>query len=177
MLLIYITYLTYYTKLKSQGKLVADHPVLKKLILLKTLLERIKSIDIKLKSQIDRLVRQSEEIEENKKNQGNEAYRLRSQILNEEENDDNNEGDEEGNIEEDENEKENKKKVMKYKVQKNMMEYFETKSENKKKNKKLEKMKEKIRNSEYFEDLKNKLGDNPLEVKSHLTEIVNLNVK
>jgi len=47
----------------------------------------------------------------------------------------------------------------------------------KKKNKKLEKMKEKIRNSEYFEDLKNKLGDNPLEVKSHLTEIVNLNVK
>ena len=169
MLLIYITCLSYYTKLKSEGKDISNHPVLKKLIHLKTMLERIKTIDIKLKSQIDRLVRQSEETDDTRTNQANEAYRLRSQILNEEEE---NEEKEEEVEQEKENNEESKRKVLKYKVQKNMMEYFETKSENKKKNKKLEKMKERIRNSEYFEDLKNKLGDNPLEVKSHFTEIV-----
>ena len=157
--------------LKLQGKPIHNHPVIKKLIYLKTLLERTKSIDIKLKTQIDRLVKQSEDNASNPNNTNNETYRLRSQILNEEENESN----EEDNQEEEEVNKDvNKKKDLKYKVQKNMMEYFETSTENKKKKKKLEKSKEKIRNSEYFEDLKNKLGDNPIEVKSSLTEIVKL---
>ena len=161
MLLIYITYLAYYSKLKIEGKTINDHPVIRKLIYLKTMLERTKSIDIKLKTQIDRLVKLSEESAENPSNANNETYRLRSQILNSEENDEITDN--------------SKKKDLKYKVQKNMMEYFETSNENKKKQKKLEKMKEKIRNSEYYEDMKNKLGDAPLEVRSHLNEVVRNN--
>ena len=132
MLLIYITYLAYYSKLKIEGKTINDHPVIRKLIYLKTMLERTKSIDIKLKTQIDRLVKLSEESAENPSNANNETYRLRSQILNSEENEENEE------IEDDNDEitDNSKKKDLKYKVQKNMMEYFETSNENKKKQKK-----------------------------------------
>jgi len=63
------------------------------------------------------------------------------------------------------------KKSLKYKVQKNLLDYFETHNETKKKNKKLEKKKERLRDSEYFDEFKNKFEDNPIEVKHRSTEL------
>jgi len=61
---------------------------------------------------------------------------------------------------------------MKYKVKKNFQEFFETNEDNKKRQKKLSKLKEKIKNSEYYNNLKEEFTDNPKEYKSETTHVV-----
>jgi len=49
--------LSYYILLNTQGKSVQDHPVIKKLISIKTSLARLKPLDKKLQPEINQLLR------------------------------------------------------------------------------------------------------------------------
>ena len=57
LLLSYCTNLCFYFHLKTAGQRVADHPVIAQLIEQRALLEKIKPLEVKLKYQIDKLVR------------------------------------------------------------------------------------------------------------------------
>ncbi|KAJ9065447.1 hypothetical protein DSO57_1019626 [Entomophthora muscae] len=59
LLLDYMTNLSFYSLLKAQGKSVEGHPVILKLIELRTHIEKLKPVEAKLKYQIDKLVRAS----------------------------------------------------------------------------------------------------------------------
>jgi len=177
MLLIYSIYMTYYALLKSQGKLINSHPVIKKLIYLKYLIEKTKNIDTKLKPQIDKLIKLAESVNEdeekdNKRDQANsnlnigESKVYRPQLLDE---------DNEEDMEEDEgDDKKNakKNKNLKYKVESNLLDFYETKNEDKLRKTKIEKLKKKIRSSEMYKNLKNEASDNPLEFKNNNTRVV-----
>jgi hypothetical protein len=47
----------FYLLLKAQGKSVKDHPVIDEFIRIRTLLEKLKPIDAKLKNQVDKLIK------------------------------------------------------------------------------------------------------------------------
>ncbi|KAI9021447.1 Sas10/Utp3/C1D family-domain-containing protein [Phycomyces nitens] len=53
----YILQLTFYVHLKLSGKQVENHPVVKSLVELRVILDKMKPIEVKLKYQIDKLVR------------------------------------------------------------------------------------------------------------------------
>lgn len=57
MLLSYCTNLTFYMLLKSKGKSVRSHPVMRQLLELRYAMEKLRPLDGKLKYQIDRLVK------------------------------------------------------------------------------------------------------------------------
>ncbi len=57
LLLSYCQFLSYYILLKLEGQPVKDHPVIMKLIHIKTLIERLRPLDNKLQYQIDKLLR------------------------------------------------------------------------------------------------------------------------
>jgi hypothetical protein len=61
---------------------------------------------------------------------------------------------------------------MKYKVNKNFQEFFETSDDIKKRQKKITKLKEKIKNSDYYNSLKEEFTDAPKEYKSEGTHVV-----
>jgi len=135
LMLIYLTNIAFYSLLKSNGKLVDGHPVIKNLIYLKTLMEKTKIIDMKLKSQIERLLKLGEkEISEglntNKENETKKDLNdndYRPRIL---------DGEDEDNDEVENKIKEDRSK-MKYRVNKNMQEILNTTSENKNRQKKI----------------------------------------
>ena len=122
--------MTYYALLKSQGKLINSHPVIKKLIYLKYLIEKTKNIDTKLKPQIDKLIKLAEN-----ENEGNEGVGAKvgqagadskvykPQLLDEQ--------DEELDDEEEEEKQKKTKKNLKYKVESNFTDFYETKNEDK----------------------------------------------
>lgn len=180
-MLTYLTNLIFYSLLKTNGESIKNHDAIKKLVYCKTLLERSKVIDLKLKTQIDRLLKLGEkdikEYEENQteekkinlpiKNQNENNYRPR--ILDQEDDENEEIKSEEENQSVDENNAIDKKKL-KYKVQKNFQEFFETTEENKSRHKKIQKMKEKIRNSEYYKELKDSFMETPKEIQSHNSE-------
>jgi hypothetical protein len=49
--------INYYLLLKAEGKSVKEHPVMQSLLRIRTLLEKLRPLDKKLKYQIDKLVR------------------------------------------------------------------------------------------------------------------------
>jgi len=55
-LLMYCTHVVFYLLLKAEGKPVKDHPVIKQLVQLRLMLEKMKPIAAKLKYQIDKLL-------------------------------------------------------------------------------------------------------------------------
>ncbi len=57
LLLSYCSNISFYLLLKSKGESVKDHPVIEQLVKLRTILERIKPIEQKLKYQIDKLLK------------------------------------------------------------------------------------------------------------------------
>lgn len=57
LLLTYITHIVFYLLLKAEGQSVRDHPVIERLVEVRTMLERAKPIDSKMKYQINRLVK------------------------------------------------------------------------------------------------------------------------
>jgi U3 small nucleolar RNA-associated protein 3 len=57
LLLSYCTNLVFYMLLKSQGKSVRNHPVMRQLLDLRYVMEKLRSLDGKLKYQIDRLAK------------------------------------------------------------------------------------------------------------------------
>jgi len=57
LLLTYCQFLSVFIALKLEGKPVKDHPVINRLLHIKTLLERLRPLDQKLQYQIDKLVR------------------------------------------------------------------------------------------------------------------------
>lgn len=57
LLLSYCQFLSFFIVLKMEGRPVKDHPVIDKLIHIKTLLERLRPLDQKLQYQIDKLIR------------------------------------------------------------------------------------------------------------------------
>ena len=56
LLLNYCTNLTFYLYMKAQGKSVKDHPVIKQLLHLRTIMEKLQPIDKKLRYQIEKLL-------------------------------------------------------------------------------------------------------------------------
>jgi U3 small nucleolar ribonucleoprotein protein LCP5 len=60
MMLVYLTNLIMFSMLKTGGRDVDKSEITKKLVYLKTLLEKTKVIDLRLKSQIDKIIRISE---------------------------------------------------------------------------------------------------------------------
>ncbi|KAK6587915.1 hypothetical protein RS030_81432 [Cryptosporidium xiaoi] len=61
LLLMYIGYLCYYLVLKvSPGVDIKSHPILLRLVTLRTMIEKLKSIDVKLQPQIDRMIKLAE---------------------------------------------------------------------------------------------------------------------
>jgi len=57
--------MAFYALLKSQGKLISSHPVIKKLLYLKYLIDKSRGIDEKINPQIDKLLNLSEEVSGN----------------------------------------------------------------------------------------------------------------
>lgn len=57
LLLTYCQFLSVFITLKLEGKPVKDHPVINRLLHIKTLLERLRPLDLKLQYQIEKLVR------------------------------------------------------------------------------------------------------------------------
>eukprot|EP01114_Cavostelium_apophysatum_P013174 TRINITY_DN3127_c0_g1_i3.p1 TRINITY_DN3127_c0_g1~~TRINITY_DN3127_c0_g1_i3.p1 ORF type:complete len:612 (+),score=188.47 TRINITY_DN3127_c0_g1_i3:154-1989(+) len=57
LLLSYCTNICFYLLLKAEGKSVKDHPVIDQLVKLRTILEKIRPLDQKLKYQIDKLLK------------------------------------------------------------------------------------------------------------------------
>ena len=51
----YCSFLTFFLLLKMEGKSVKDHPVIERLVHIKTLFEKLKPLDQKLQYQIDKL--------------------------------------------------------------------------------------------------------------------------
>jgi hypothetical protein len=60
LLLSYCTNVVFYLYMKAQGRSVANHPVMKQLLKLRYVMEKMRPLDGKLKHQIDRLVQLSE---------------------------------------------------------------------------------------------------------------------
>jgi hypothetical protein len=60
MMLVYLTNLTMFSMMKTSGRDIDKSEITKKLVYLKTLLEKTKVIDLRLKSQIDKIIRISE---------------------------------------------------------------------------------------------------------------------
>lgn len=173
--IIYLEYLMYYDMLKLQGESIKNHPILKKLIFYRNLLERMKVVDLKLKPQIDRLLKLSEQDEnQNKVDDVSNSYnnqQFKPQILDMDISDNEEEMEENRNEQEKESKK-LKKAQQKYKIKKNIQEFYETNEDNKKRQKKINKMKDKIRNSEFYNDLKDEFSENPKEFTHHNTEYV-----
>jgi hypothetical protein len=57
LLLSYCQFLSFYILLKTEGASTKDHPVIGRLLHIKTLLERLRPLDLKLQYQIDKVVR------------------------------------------------------------------------------------------------------------------------
>lgn len=160
LMIMYLTNLISYSLLKVNGNSVNKHSLIKKLILEKTILEKSKVIDLKLKPQIDRLIKLSDkDINASTNDAGNkDNQNYKPQILEDEEEEEAEKVDEE------------EKKKMKYQVNKNLQEFFETTDENKNRLKKIQKMKEKMKNSEIYQELKEQFNDAPMEVTTDNTE-------
>jgi U3 small nucleolar RNA-associated protein 3 len=60
LLLSYCTNIVFYLYMKAQGRSVANHPVMKQLLKLRYVMEKMRPLDGKLKHQIDRLIQLSE---------------------------------------------------------------------------------------------------------------------
>ena len=158
-LLIYLTDLVLYSLLKANGKLINNHPIIRRMTFMKTILEKTKVIDLKLKTQIDRLLKLGEKSldeKENTKTDDVDETALRPRILDEEE--------------EVESEGEAEKKKAKYKVQRDFQEFFETTTDSKKRKKQIEKIKDKVRNSEMFKEIREQFNDTPNEINNQNTE-------
>lgn len=169
--------MAHYALLKSQGRLIDNHPTVKKLIYLKYLIEKTKSIDTKLKPQIDKLIKlaesANEEVEQdNRLEIGGDSKVYRPQLLDDE--DEGNEEQPEYEDEEDENQKtlNSKKKSIKYKVENNFTDFYETKNEDKLRKSKIDKLKKKIRESEMYKNLKNETSEAPIEFKNNNSHVV-----
>jgi U3 small nucleolar ribonucleoprotein protein LCP5 len=159
-MLVYLTDLLTYSLFKCSGestKKIKSHSVIQQMIYIKTILEKTKVIDLKLKSQIDRLLKLGEKsLEET--NQINSVEDLdennfRPMILD-------NEDDEE----------EEEKQQVKYKVQRDFQNFFETNDENRKRKKQIEKVKEKVRNSEMYKEIREQFNDAPKEINPYDSE-------
>jgi len=158
-LLIYLTDLILYSILKSSGKIINNHPIIKRMIYVKTILEKTKVIDLKLKTQIDRLLKLGEKSLDEKDNKQTaedlDETALRPRILDDEED------------QEPESDREDIKKKAKYKVQRDFQEFFETSTDNKQRKKQIEKMREKVRNSEMYKEIREQFNDNPTEINNY----------
>ena len=161
-LLIYLTDLLLYSLLKTNGKSINKSPIIKRMIYLKTILEKTKVIDLKLKTQIDRLLKLGEKSLEDNENKNNDydENNFRPRIL---DNDDEAENEDEDNAENDEV----KKKQAKYEVKKNFQEFFETTTENKSRKKQIEKAREKVRNSEMYIEIREQFNDTSREINNY----------
>jgi U3 small nucleolar ribonucleoprotein protein LCP5 len=160
----YLINLQQYTIMKAKGESgISNKQAIKDLIYLKTILEKSKVIDLKLKTQVDRLLKLSEKDEN--MNDGNieiEEGDFRPKILEQEE--------DEEEVEALQEKKLDDKKKMKYAVNKRMNEFFETKNENKQRINKIEKMKEKNKNSEAYRALRSEFSEMPEEINGAYTE-------
>ena len=165
LLLTYLTNLVFYSLLKlTPGKSIDKHPLIKKLIIIKTILERSKVIDLKLKSQIDRLLKLAEkDIDENTLGSTNNTTEndYRPRILDNLDVDD----------EEDEVLEKEENKKLKYQAKRNITEFFETTTDNKKRKKQILKTKEKIKNSETYKELHQQFSDAPLEINPYTSQL------
>lgn len=196
MMLIYLLNIVLYSLNKSQGNY--DEKVIKNLIYLKTILEKSKVIDLKLKSQIERLIKLSEKSEDDIVNQleastkeNNKAQKVKEieegdykpNILNDENDETEGEEEEEFNKEEkkvlvNKNKSystviSNKDKAQaKYKVNKEFGTFFETNQEKKTNKSRLEKVKNKVANSQLYKDLKSKYSEAPEEYNPYNSNYV-----
>jgi hypothetical protein len=59
LMLSYCSFLTYYLLLKLEGAQVENHPVIGKLVHIKTLFEKLRPLDSKLQYQVDKLLKQA----------------------------------------------------------------------------------------------------------------------
>ncbi len=57
LLLTYVSHLAFYLMLKAQGQSLASHPVMSRLVRIRTMIEKAKPLDAKLKFQLDRVLR------------------------------------------------------------------------------------------------------------------------
>ena len=64
LLLSYCTHLSFYMLLKAEGMLVKGHPVIEKLVEARTIMEKLRPLDAKLKYQMDKLLKTSVEAPE-----------------------------------------------------------------------------------------------------------------
>ena len=148
-LLLYINY-----KL-NPNESIKNSDLLKQLIINKTLIEKLKVIDMKIKNQVDRLINISEDSKNN-----NIESNYKPRLLDEEE--------EESLDEEDKEEKKNKEKEkIKYQVNKKLVDFFETKDEKKNRIRQIENDKQRIRNSEYLNVLREEMSDKPKVIESY----------
>jgi len=57
LLLTYVSHLAFYLMLKAQGQSLSSHPVMSRLVRIRTMIEKAKPLDAKLKFQLDRVLR------------------------------------------------------------------------------------------------------------------------
>lgn len=158
LLLSYCIKIVYYVSLKLNGKQIEGHPVVKDLIEIRTLIEKLQPLDKKLKYQIDKLIQTAVSGSDNaakdplhfKPNAAN----LVSKTGGISTANDDVEVDEDGN-------------VGKYVPPRLSAMYFDDENAKEKQKRKQEKIQNKLRESEIYKELQDEFSEKPQEIKDY----------
>ncbi|EPZ33023.1 Sas10 domain-containing protein [Rozella allomycis CSF55] len=144
LLLSYCTNISFYLLLKARGKRVKDHPVIDRLVELRIILEKMKPMEMKLKYQIDKILKSSLE--------KNDPLQFKANVDNLE-------------VNEEESEKEENQV---YKAPKIAPMHFNDKTTKEEKKERL--MKEKAMKSRLLKDLREEFSERPEEIKDNFED-------
>lgn len=174
-LLSYCANMTYYAYLKTTGKSIEQHPVIRQLAEQRYLIEKMRPLDAKLKYQIDRLLTYAS-LDEKEMKSASLRPNLAAMLDDDDSDDDNdhdqaddesNEENDPANESDDDNSKIDRKNNQIYKAPKlAAMPYQDTESAIEKREKQILKKKNKLRNSEILETLREEFSTKPEQSSS-----------
>ena len=154
MLLSYCIHVTFFLYMKVQGQSVRSHPVMRQLLELRYVMEKMRSLDGKMKHQIDRLMKQ---------NAGMPSSSLRPNpdaLVPRDEDDDDDEDDDEDEDEADEGRRKGKSGL--YKAPKMAaMPYRENEADSDRREERMRRQRKKLSNSEIMDTLREEFGTAP----------------
>ncbi len=165
LLLSYCVNVVFYLYMKAEGKSVRAHPVMKQLLKLRYVMEKMRSLDGKLKYQVDRLVKLSEMSPADQASQASGLLRPNPSALLGRGNDSSDEEEQQqggGESDEEQERRAAKKGEGVYRPPKmTAMPYKESESQAAKRDSRLDKQRKKIKNSELMDSLRDEFGTAP----------------
>uniref|UniRef100_A0A7S2WK05 Sas10 C-terminal domain-containing protein n=1 Tax=Mucochytrium quahogii TaxID=96639 RepID=A0A7S2WK05_9STRA len=149
-MLTYCINVAFYLYLRLEGQSVKDHPVIAQLVRVRTVLEKLKPLDLKLSSQIDRLLHQNDNVK--RRPNASDLIADDDEEENEEDSDDS---------ENAPKQKKGRGESKKYIVPK--LAPLEDEDETDKRDKKRDKLQRKLKNNKLLQELRSEFSDRPVE--------------